>query len=65
MERQLKQAVMVVVSEEAIQATARIVGPHSAAAKALEDAARRRSAGEKVEFLKSGASLFVHGKSAK
>lgn len=49
------------VSEDAVKAAAHIIGPHGAAAKALEDAARRRDAAETVEFFTRGGSIFVRG----
>lgn len=52
---------LIPVSEDAVKAVAKIVGPHSAAAKALLDAERRRQAGEKVEFLKGCGSIYVRG----
>lgn len=53
------------ISEEVVRGVAQICGPHSAAAKALENAAARRAAGETVRFFKTGyGSLIVHGATA-
>lgn len=44
------------ISREVLEATARIIGPNSAAAQALEEANRR---GGDVVFYQSGNSIFV------
>lgn len=47
------------IDEKAIRATASIFGPQSAAAKALEDAKKKRSEGFAVQFLKDGNTIIV------
>lgn len=49
------------ISEAVVKTTAEILGPHSATARALKDADRRRAAGETVEFFKAGNSIVVRG----
>lgn len=49
------------ISEEVVRATANILGPDSATAKALQDAERRRATGEVVEFFKAGNAIIVSG----
>ena len=49
------------IDEKVVKVTAEIVGPSSAAAQALRDAAERRSRGEVVSFFKSGSTIIVRG----
>lgn len=53
-----------VVDESVIAQEAKILGPQSAAQRALDDAAGRRASGQEVVFCKSGAMLLVVRKSA-
>lgn len=57
----MKTSVLLPVSDETVKVAAEIIGQHSAAAKALMDADRRRQAGETVEFFKAGNTIFVRG----
>lgn len=52
------------VDESVVAHTAKILGPQSAAQRALDDAAGRRASGQEVIFCKSGATLLVVQKSA-
>jgi len=47
------------VSRTTLEATARILGEHSAAASALKDADARARAGEAVAFFKVGNTILV------
>ena len=47
------------ISEEVLKQTAKIVGPQSAARQALDDATKRRAAGQEVMFARQGASILV------
>lgn len=53
-----------VVDESVVAQVAKILGPQSAAQRALDDAAGRRASGQEVVFCKSGAMLLVVQKSA-
>lgn len=52
------------VDESLVAQVAKILGPQSAAQRALDDAADRRASGQEVVFCKSGATLLVVQKSA-
>ncbi|KKN96149.1 hypothetical protein LCGC14_0170780 [marine sediment metagenome] len=47
------------ISRDTLEATARILGPESAAAQTLAEGARRESAGEIVVFFQADNRLFV------
>ena len=53
---------MVEIKEEIVRSVALIIGPHSAAAKAIENAEARRAAGQTVRFYRAPTgSLIVEG----
>lgn len=47
------------VPRATLEATARILGEHSAAAKALSDADAREATGQEVAFFKAGDRILV------
>ncbi|HEJ2342737.1 TPA: hypothetical protein ACWLUJ_005706 [Pseudomonas aeruginosa] len=52
------------VSRESLQATAHIIGEHSAAAKALKEALERVKAGEEIRFFMVGQKVVVASRPA-
>lgn len=56
----MKQRIEVqAITEQAVQRTAHILGPQSAAALALADAERRRREGQQVAFYRRGNAILV------
>lgn len=47
------------IDEKLVRITAAIIGPHSAAEKAIKEAERRRANGETVRFLQARGVLIV------
>lgn len=47
------------LTEEVVRTTASILGPQSAAAKALQDADAKRAAGLEVHFFKDRSTILV------
>lgn len=47
------------ISDEVVRGTADICGPHSAAAKALQDAQAKRAAGLDVQFFRVKGVIVV------
>lgn len=47
------------VPRATLEATARILGEHSAAAKALSDADAREATGQEIAFFKAGDMILV------
>jgi hypothetical protein len=50
---------MELIDEKIVRTTARICGPHSAAAQAINDAERKLAAGQEVAFFKTGSTIIV------
>lgn len=50
---------MSTIDEEVVRRTAKILGPFSAAARALEEAQKKRSEGMCVEYLLAGNAIVV------
>ena len=50
---------MEIISEEVVRGTAKICGPHSGAAKALQHAEVKRAEGCKVQFFNTRGGIMV------
>jgi hypothetical protein len=50
------------LSEDVLRRQASIIGPHSAAARALEEIKRRRADGQDVEVVRCGSTIMVFEK---